>query len=266
MGHQVVAHRVSRVNAVAGDPGTSRSKLSRAPHAGGPAGPRAPFRHRCSSRAAPRRAAPPKKEATTGRRETSRPALPLDTAIPIDFRAEAPAPVANSKGITPRLKAKALAGPAQGPARRFRCRCGAQRLRRFCRQNAGVTHAGRRHGQGRSICVPRDCRSCEGNPELSRGLSSPEISSDGWNCYPGAIEDAFDIDVTYGQIEKYYGLQVRVVDAARCYSPAGSSGKQAPASRAPVPYLDVLCRAAKPYASDAARHPTSAPIRTICDR
>jgi hypothetical protein len=52
--------------------------------------------------------------------------------------------------------------------------------------------------------------------------------------------------------KKYYGLQAGVVDAARRYSPADSSGKQAPASRAPVPYLNVLCRAAKPYASDAA--------------
>jgi hypothetical protein len=67
--------------------------------------------------------------------------------------------------------------------------------------------------------VDADCRSCEGP----------------------AHED-----------EKYYGLQAGVVDAARRYSPADSSGKQAPASRAPVPYLNVLCRAAKPYASDAA--------------
>jgi hypothetical protein len=83
----------------------------------------------------------------------------------------------------------------------------------------------------------------------ARVLSAPEVSSDGWNCYPGAIEDAFGIDVTYGQIEKYYGLQAGIVDAAPRYSLAGSSGKQAPASRAPVPFL---CRAAKPYASDAA--------------
>jgi len=41
----------------------------------------------------------------------------------------------------------------------------------------------------------------------ARVLGAPEISSDGWNCYPGAIEDAFGIDVTYGQIEKHYGVQ-----------------------------------------------------------
>ena len=51
-------------------------------------------------------------------------------------------------------------------------------------------------------------------------LGAPEISSDGWNCYPGAIEDAFGIDVTYGQIEKHYGVQAGVVEAARRYSPA----------------------------------------------
>jgi hypothetical protein len=34
-------------------------------------------------------------------------------------------------------------------------------------------------------------------------------------CYPGAIEDAFGIDVTYGQIEKHYGVQAGIVEAAR---------------------------------------------------
>jgi hypothetical protein len=36
---------------------------------------------------------------------------------------------------------------------------------------------------------------------------------------PGAIEDAFGIDVTYGQIEKHYGVQAGVAEAARRYSP-----------------------------------------------
>jgi IS1 family transposase len=54
----------------------------------------------------------------------------------------------------------------------------------------------------------------------ARVLGAPEISSDGWNCYPGAIEDAFGIDVTYGQIQKHYGVQMGVVEAARRYSPA----------------------------------------------
>ncbi|MGH6822464.1 MAG: hypothetical protein ACREC4_03070 [Methylocella sp.] len=54
----------------------------------------------------------------------------------------------------------------------------------------------------------------------ARVLGAPEISSDGWNCYPGAIDDAFGIDVTYGQIEKHYGVQAGVVEAARRYSPA----------------------------------------------
>ena len=53
---------------------------------------------------------PPKKEAPNRTARTV--AAPLDTAIPIDFRAEAPAPVANIKGSSPRIKAKALAGPA----------------------------------------------------------------------------------------------------------------------------------------------------------
>src|ERR1700730_6140942 len=45
----------------------------------------------------------------------------------------------------------------------------------------------------------------------ARVLGAPEVSSDGWNCYPGAIEDAFGIDVTYGQIQKHYGVQADVV-------------------------------------------------------
>ena len=52
-----------------------------------------------------------------------------------------------------------------------------------------------------------------------RVLGAPEISSDGWNCYPGAIDDAFGIDVAYGQIVKNYGVQGGVVEASRRYSP-----------------------------------------------
>jgi IS1 family transposase len=53
-----------------------------------------------------------------------------------------------------------------------------------------------------------------------RVLGAPEISSDGFNAYPGAIEDAFGMDCTYGQIVKNYGIQHGVVEAARRYSPA----------------------------------------------
>jgi IS1 family transposase len=54
----------------------------------------------------------------------------------------------------------------------------------------------------------------------NRVLGKPEISSDGWLCYPGAVEDAFGIDCAYGQIIKNYGIQSGVVEAARRYSPA----------------------------------------------
>jgi len=53
-----------------------------------------------------------------------------------------------------------------------------------------------------------------------RVLGKPEISSDGWTCYPEAIDDAFGLDVTYGQIVKNYNVPGRVVEAARRYSPA----------------------------------------------
>jgi hypothetical protein len=62
--------------------------------------------------------------------------------------------------------------------------------------------------------------------------------SDGWNCYPGAIEDAFGIDVTYGQTEKHYGVQAGTCRGRAALFPgSGSGGKQAPGSRVPAPYL-----------------------------
>lgn len=54
----------------------------------------------------------------------------------------------------------------------------------------------------------------------TRVLGAPEISSDGWNCYPGAIDDAFGLDCAYCQVEKHYGVQGGVLEAARRYSPA----------------------------------------------
>jgi hypothetical protein len=42
-------------------------------------------------------------------------------------------------------------------------------------------------------------------------LGASEILSDGWICYPGAIEDAFGIDVTFSQNEKHYRVQLGVV-------------------------------------------------------
>jgi hypothetical protein len=48
----------------------------------------------------------------------------------------------------------------------------------------------------------------------------------GWNCYPGAIADTFGIDVIYGQIEKHYGVQAGIIEAARRYSPALAVSKR----------------------------------------
>lgn len=53
-----------------------------------------------------------------------------------------------------------------------------------------------------------------------RVLGAPEISSDGFPAYPGAIDDAFGIDVTYGQIEKHYAVVGAQIEAKRRYSPA----------------------------------------------
>lgn len=52
----------------------------------------------------------------------------------------------------------------------------------------------------------------------ARVINAPEISSDGFSAYPQAIEDAFGMDCTYGQILKKYAGEPSI-NAARRYSP-----------------------------------------------
>ncbi len=52
----------------------------------------------------------------------------------------------------------------------------------------------------------------------ARVVNAPEISSDGFSAYPQAIDDAFGLDCTYGQIIKKYAGEPSI-DAARRYSP-----------------------------------------------
>lgn len=52
-----------------------------------------------------------------------------------------------------------------------------------------------------------------------RVLGSPEISSDGFQPYPVAVDMAFGLDCTFGTIEKNYDAP-QAVEAARRYSPA----------------------------------------------
>jgi IS1 family transposase len=51
-----------------------------------------------------------------------------------------------------------------------------------------------------------------------RVLGRPEISSDGFNCYPEAIDRAFGIDCTYGMVDKHYSTP-QSPEASRRYSP-----------------------------------------------
>lgn len=51
-----------------------------------------------------------------------------------------------------------------------------------------------------------------------RVINRPQISSDAFRCYPEAIEQAFDLDVNYGQIVKNY-VGEPPITAARRYSP-----------------------------------------------
>jgi IS1 family transposase len=52
-----------------------------------------------------------------------------------------------------------------------------------------------------------------------RVLGAPEISSDAFNQYPAAVEQAFGADCTFGTIEKHYSAP-QAVEASRRYSPA----------------------------------------------
>ncbi|HEY3797743.1 MAG TPA: IS1 family transposase [Caulobacteraceae bacterium] len=52
-----------------------------------------------------------------------------------------------------------------------------------------------------------------------RVLGAPEISSDGFQAYPVAVDEAFGLDCTFGTIEKHYSAP-QAVEAARRYSPA----------------------------------------------
>jgi IS1 family transposase len=52
-----------------------------------------------------------------------------------------------------------------------------------------------------------------------RLFGAPEISSDGFNAYPGAVEEAFGAGCTFGTIEKHYSAP-QAVEASRRYSPA----------------------------------------------
>src|SRR5690606_11290086 len=52
-----------------------------------------------------------------------------------------------------------------------------------------------------------------------RVLGAPEISTDGWGAYPGAIEAYFGADCRYGVMVKNYAAPVEV-EAARRYAPA----------------------------------------------
>ena len=51
-----------------------------------------------------------------------------------------------------------------------------------------------------------------------RIINAPEISTDGWSAYEGAIEEAFGTECRYGQIIKTYHGEPGI-DAARRYSP-----------------------------------------------
>ncbi len=57
------------------------------------------------------------------------------------------------------------------------------------------------------------------NDLRARVLGAPEISSDGFQPYPAAIDEAFGIDCSFGVIEKHYAAD-QAVEAKRHYSPA----------------------------------------------
>jgi IS1 family transposase len=52
-----------------------------------------------------------------------------------------------------------------------------------------------------------------------RVLNAPQINTDGFSQYEGAVEEAFGADCHYGQIIKTYGKLTVEVEASRRYSP-----------------------------------------------
>jgi IS1 family transposase len=52
-----------------------------------------------------------------------------------------------------------------------------------------------------------------------RVFGAPEISTDGFNAYPNAIEEAFGAGCTFGTVEKHYSAP-QAIEASRRYSPA----------------------------------------------
>lgn len=70
---------------------------------------------------------------------------------------------------------------------------------------------GKRTGNN-AVALLRDLR--------DRLANTPEISSDAWAGYPGAVEQVFGHHVSFGTINKKYAVGAATPEAARRYSPA----------------------------------------------
>src|SRR5260370_17712648 len=60
----------------------------------------------------------------------------------------------------------------------------------------------------------------------ARIVNRPQITSDGYTTYPGAVEAAFGWDVDFAQLTKKYVSDSSLPDAAHRYSPGHVSGVQ----------------------------------------
>ena len=71
----------------------------------------------------------------------------------------------------------------------------------------------------------------------ARIVNRPQITSDGYTPYPGAVEAAFGWDVDFAQLTKEYVSDSSLPDAAHRYSPGHVSGVQKDVIRGILRYL-----------------------------
>ena len=86
----------------------------------------------------------------------------------------------------------------------------------------------------------------------ARVIGAPEISTDGLNAYPGAIEEAFKSECSHGVVVKEFAA-LTGTDAAHRYSPGDVvSVEYRKVVGQPREYLNVLHRAPEPHDPNAA--------------
>jgi transposase-like protein len=96
----------------------------------------------------------------------------------------------------------------------------------------------------------------------SRVIGAPEISTDGLNSYPGAIEQAFKRQCSHGVIVKEFAATEAVTsEAARRYSPGEAVAVEIKRVVGAPLHFNVLRRTPEPHDTDA-----TAPLHAVDQR